>query len=69
MLGKQRRSACRFTNGSNKIQISVNGFNILSIASLRMVITINRMYFLKIISTNSIVNLKYTWRRGNGSAS
>lgn len=56
MPGKQWLSACRSTNGSNKIQISVNGFNILSIASPRMVITINRMDLLKIISANSIVN-------------
>lgn len=56
MLGKRRRSACRFTNGPNKIQISVNGFNILSIASPRRVIIIDRMYFLKRISANSIVN-------------
>lgn len=56
MLRKQQRSACCFTNGFNKIQINVNGFNILSIASSRMVITINSMYFLKIISANSIVN-------------
>jgi len=56
VLGKPWRSACRFTNGSNDVQISVNGFRILSIASPRMVITINGMYLLKIISANSVVN-------------
>lgn len=44
---KQDFAAHHFTNGSNKIQISIDGFNTLSIASPRMVITINSMYFPK----------------------
>ncbi|KAF4801995.1 hypothetical protein TURU_029573 [Turdus rufiventris] len=44
--GKQRGSACRASNGSNQIQISLNGFNIPPIASLR-IITINGMDWLE----------------------
>lgn len=51
-LGKQRGSARRASNGSNQIQISLNGFNIPAIASLR-IITINGMDWLGRISANS----------------
>lgn len=44
---KRGFAAHHLTNGSNKIKISIDGFNTPSMASLRMAITINSMYFPK----------------------